>query len=258
MNQFAGRRILIGRDAGRAAGLIAALAQRGATAVAEPLVEVSFQVGTSELDQVLLSARAGEIDWFAFTSVNAVSAVVRRATELQIREPIPASTRIAAVGPATADALTANGFPVDLVPTAAGTGAALGAAFPTAAAVGAIAVLPQAELASPDLAQALAAKRYQVRPVVAYRTVPRCLPESVQAQLTGTARPGFDVAVLTSSSAVAALPSGVRVPLVCIGEPTANTLRRNGIEPAAVAAQPTDAGLLAAIQMALGGGLAQS
>ncbi len=112
-------------------------------------------------------------DGVLFTSVNAVA-----------RAPAGATwPRVGAVGPATAGALRARGIKVDVAGEGAGGGADLarlwGAANGPAhaearsAKVGRRCLVPQAEDAQPDLADALRAAGADVVAVAVYRSVPR-------------------------------------------------------------------------------------
>ena len=108
---------------------------------------------------------------------------------------------MAAVGPATAEALRAEGVSVALMPAERGSGASLAARFPPARA-GEMVLLPRSDLAAADLPEALNDKGFRVVPVTAYRTLTRSVPTSVVHELAAGA---FDAVLLTSPSTVAAL-----------------------------------------------------
>ena len=116
-----GRRILVLRPEGQAEELIRALAAEGSDAVVVPAIRILPLPDTEALDAALRR----EHDWVVFTSVNGVAAM---------RETIPPAnlTRVAAVGPATAEALASAGVTVDFVPSAYTT-VALASAFPPVA-----------------------------------------------------------------------------------------------------------------------------
>ena len=100
-----GRRILVLRPEGQAEELIRALAAEGSDAVVVPAIRILPLPDTEALNAALRR----EHDWVVFTSVNGVAAM---------RETIPPAnlTRVAAVGPATAEALASAGVTVDFVP----------------------------------------------------------------------------------------------------------------------------------------------
>ena len=66
-------------------------------------------VETATLDDAL--DRLDDYDWIVFTSVNGVDAFDRRRTS-----STPVDAKLAAIGPATAEALTERGYSVTLVP----------------------------------------------------------------------------------------------------------------------------------------------
>jgi uroporphyrinogen-III synthase len=201
------------------------------------------------LDSAVLALAAGAYDWVGLTSVNAVRAVAERAAALRLSPAVPADTRVAVVGPATAAAVRALTIPVDLMPTGSGSAAALGDAWPTAQRGEAV-LLPQSESAQDTLAELLTAKGFGVVRVGAYRVEPTDLPPSVAADLTGGR---YDAVVLTAGSVVGALADTRPAPdtvVLALGEPTAQAARRAGLAPV-VADQPTDDGLMAALAAAL-------
>lgn len=246
--------MLIGRSPGRSRGLIAALADAGASAQAVPLIEVLPPSDSAELDAAVLALSSGDVEWVAFTSVNAVAAVVERASTLAVEPVIAAGVRVAAVGPGTAAALRGAGLPVDLTPTGAASGSALGAAFPrTGTATRSAVLLPQSDIARPELAQALTAKGFHVREVLAYRTVTATLPATVATDLRAGA---FDCVVVSSPSGLAALLATVPgpeqlPPVAAIGDSTAAALAGRGVRVTAAAAAPTDQAVVDAIAAAL-------
>lgn len=237
--RLAGRRILIGRSAGRSSQLIQLLARNGAAAQAVPLIDIVAPAESGELDAAVLALAAGDPDWVAFTSVNAVTAVLDRAAILNLSPVVPAGTRVAAVGPVTAHALRSAGIAVDLVPATAGSGETLGVIFPTASR-GQSVLLPRSAIAADTLPDALQDKGYEVTVAVAYRTAPRPLPVSVAADL---AAGEYQALILASPSAVSAL-AGVRLApalaVVAIGLPTSRALADAGLPCTAVAESPTD------------------
>jgi uroporphyrinogen-III synthase len=241
--RLAGRRVLIGRSAGRSSGLIRLLARHGAAAQAVPLIEILPPADSGELDAAVLSLHSGDPDWVAFTSVNAVTAVLDRAAMLKVSPVVPAGTRVAAVGPATAGSLRIAGIAVDLMPATAGSGESLAAIFPTASS-GQLVLLPRSAIAADTLPEELRAKGYAVSTAVAYRTSPRPLPASIATDLaTGE----FQALIVASPSAVGPLrqvPLAGATAVVAIGLPTARALAAAGLRCAAVAESPTDAAIV--------------
>ena len=239
---LAGARVMVPRPAGRASDLVDALERAGAVATAVPLISIAPPLDTGALDLALLRLAAGDFTWVAFTSVNAVRSVVGRAAALALDPVVTADTRVAAVGPSTAQALRDNGIPVDLVPTGGGSSAALAAVWPQPHA-GESVLLPRSDLAAETLPNALESAGYQVNAVTAYRTVVEPVPPDVADRLTSG---GFDAVLLTSPSIVAALAQArptTGTIVGAIGQPTTSTARTAGLSVSFTAARPTAAAL---------------
>src|SRR5674536_313057 len=69
------------------------------------------------LDRAIKGLVSGRYQWIAFTSVNAVRAVWERRGAVALDARAFAGVRVAALGPATADALLAVGIRPELVPS---------------------------------------------------------------------------------------------------------------------------------------------
>ena len=158
---------------------------------------------------------AGAYDWLVVTSRNGAQELGRRGVR---------ANRIAAIGPATAEALRAHGLDVDLV-ASRHTQEGLREALPE----GTI-LLAAAEGARRDVLDA------DFLPL--YRTI-ELRPDV----------PDADVALLMSGSAARALAAtGARVPIVAIGPQTASEARAAGLEVVAVAATHDLDGLVEALR----------
>ncbi len=241
-----GWRVLVPRAADRSSELVDLLATAGATPVAVPLIAVAPPEDEGALDVSLVELAKGAFDWVAFTSASAVDAVSRRAKALRLSPAVPADTRVAAVGPATANTLRAAGLPVDLVPAAGGSARALAAIWPHPTGDASV-LLPRSDIAAPTLPDALSALGYRVRPVVAYRTVLAPPPAGTAAALAaGT----IDAVLFTSPSTVRAA-AGIEIAagtvLCAIGEPTAAEAADTGRPVHVIAERPTAGGLLEAL-----------
>ncbi|MGL3805026.1 uroporphyrinogen-III synthase [Paeniglutamicibacter sp. R2-26] len=269
---LAGRTVLLLRSADRAAATIAALRARGARAALCRLIDFELPADTAELDGGLRRLLAGEFDWCVFTSVNTLSALTLRARALGLEPAIPAATRIAVVGEATARAVRELGANVDFMPAADQSARGMLAAWGALRAGPASVFMPQADIASATLRDGFAAHGWDAHVVVAYHTVaapadparalypadpglpPGC--RLLDAADLAAALPGIDAVFFTSPSTVdrflEAVPAPGAVPdLIAIGDSTATRLRERGFVPAAVAAMPTPAGMVAAWEAAL-------
>ena len=146
---------------------------------------------------------------------------------------------VAAVGPATADALRRNGVEPDLVP-AEHSARGLVEEFPAAEdagegdGAGRRVLFPCADIAPDTIVEGLGGKGWEVRRVEAYRTVARSAPEpEVLARVAAA-----DAVTFTATSSLEAFlalrtPEGTPVPVpphvVCIGPTTAAAARAAGL-----------------------------
>ena len=249
---LSGVRVLVGRPAGRADELLVALRAAGADAVPVPLIAIRPATDSPYLRAAVAELAAGVYDWVAFTSAAAVTAVLAAAEKLAAAPLIGGHTRVAAVGPATADAVRRAGIRVDLVPAGAGSAAALAASWPTDPA-GAAVLLPRSARAADTLPDALRVRGHRVHTVTAYRTDVLPVPDPLARELaTGAVR----AVLLTSPSgadALAGTPLAAGTVVIAIGRPTAGAAARAGLPVTAVAARPSTAGLVEALIHAVTG-----
>jgi uroporphyrinogen-III synthase len=174
----------------------------------------------------------GDYDWLVVTSARTVEAL----------GPVAASTKVIAVGEATAAALRAASVSVHVVPRDT-SAAGIADEWPGTADETRV-LLPQSDLADRALASSLEGRGLVVRSVVAYRTVAVAVPPE--------GRTPVDWILVTSGSVarqvaaqLAPLPPGTRV--ACIGERTAAETRAAGLPVHAVAAERTLESLIAAL-----------
>jgi len=222
--------VVVTRDGARARGLIDALERAGAVVVELPLTR---QVDPEDGGAALAAAARAvqENGWVVLTSVNAVDRFMGALRDARAL----GSVRVAAVGPATADALRRTGVEPDLVP-AEHSARGLVEEFPDAPSTGIRSVLfPSADLAPQTIPDGLGRKGWAVHRVEAYRTVARAAPEPALLDRVGAA----DALTLTATSGVDAFlalrtPEGLPVPVpahvVCIGPTTAAAARAAGLD----------------------------
>jgi uroporphyrinogen III methyltransferase/synthase len=254
---LSGRTVVVTRSGPRSRGLVDALHHAGAETIEIPLTEQ-----TGPLDGgIALRAAAQELDryrWAVFTSVNAVD---RLMGELRDARAL-GSTLVAAVGPATAEALRAAGVEPDLIPVEHRAGG-LVAEFPVfrsgSGSGGNLVLFPCAEQAASTIPEGLGEKGWEVHRLHAYRTVALPPPDSWLLQRMVNA----DAVTFTASSsatAYAALkgPDGapLRVPpvVICIGPTTATDARALGMGGVEEADAPSDEGIVAALVRSLADG----
>jgi uroporphyrinogen-III synthase len=286
---LSGRTVVVTRDGDPDDPLVTALRDRGATVLVWPTLAFEPPLDPTPLEAALRSPDAW--DWIVFTSARAVAAVLAHAPapaghaeaadvaaataiggatgdedDVAVAQyPYQATTRVAAVGDATARALAAAGWRVDVV--GRGPGAVALAATLSAAAdlAGARVLFPAASRAADGLASALAEAGAHVHRVDAYRTVARGPdPALVRRDLAA----GVDVLTFASPSAVEALAASLDAlpgrntagptaglagalagcAVAAIGPTTAEALTRRGVADVTVADTASLEGLVQAVQ----------
>jgi uroporphyrinogen-III synthase len=196
MSALAGKRIVNTRAIHQAGELDELLRAHEAVPLSYPCIAIEPVADSPELDSALADLCAGEFDWLALTSANAVHVLAERTGRLP-SSPTSARLRTAVVGPGTAEAARRElGVRADVMP-ASYRAVELAAAM--AVQPGERVLIPQSEIASPDLAEALRAKGAVVTTVTAYRTVTGSGGVDLPALL---ARGEVDAVVFASSSAV--------------------------------------------------------
>jgi uroporphyrinogen III methyltransferase / synthase len=110
-----GKRVVVTRPRHQAAGMVRRLEELGAAVFTLPLVEIRRLADWSRVDNAI--ARLKNVDWLVFTSANGVHAFLGRLLELKADIRALGSTKLAVIGPATADALRSYHLEPDLVPS---------------------------------------------------------------------------------------------------------------------------------------------
>lgn len=226
-------RVLVVRARDGAEALAAALHARGVEALVAPLTR-QRALAVSDLD-----ALVARCEWVAFASAAAVEFLGVRVDSLGVK-------RVAAVGPASARALSALGSRVLVPPEGAHDGAGLAKAL---LAAGARRVLvPRAKDGRDELVDALRAAGVEVDAPAVYETVAApgaaesleaalgAGPRAVALSAPSSARALVDVAAALSPARLALVRA---LPAACIGETTAAAARALGLTVAAVAASPS-------------------
>jgi uroporphyrinogen III methyltransferase/synthase len=203
-------RVVVTRAEAQAEPLVRRLEALGHDVVRCPLIRIE-PVGDEPIDP-------SPFDWVVVTSPNGAGELARRLTA----KP----RHLAAIGPATADALRAHGLQVELVPSVHTQD-------------GLLAELPPGRvlLAAAEGARRLLVDERGAELLPLYRTVELHPPA-----------PQGDVALVASASAARAFAAtGARIPVVAIGPQTAAEAREHGLEVAAVADTQDVDGLLDAL-----------
>jgi len=250
-NPLAGKRIVLTRAVEQTRELKARLEKMGAVVLLFPAVNFSEPTDTTELDQSIKSLN--EFDWIVFTSANAVRFFAGRCRKLGVEPSNDGNFRCAAVGPATASAVAAEGFPVDHVAQEF-IGSALASELSTML-NGRKVLLPRSERARPDLPAALKAVGAVVTEIVAYQTgrVGTIDPAVMQAIREAE----VDVISFFSPSAIENMRAelgeevlsrlGAKAKMAAVGPTTAAALRDAGLSVAIQAPRATAESMAVAI-----------
>jgi uroporphyrinogen-III synthase len=255
---LSGKRVIVGRAKAQAGSLAKLLRERGATVTAIPFIEIrkpkSFKPIDAALHEIL------EYDWLILTSVNGVEALFERMNKLRMEPGWIAHLRIAAIGPATKDAIEKHGLDVHVVPKEYVAESVVKALKRKVE--GRRVLLVRARVARDVIPNELRKAGAAVDVVEAYETV---LPKSSRKQLLAAfkdRRRRPDVITFTSSSTARnfleligekAAYSGILdgVKLASIGPVTTATLKELGLKADIKAKEYTVPGLVQAIEGSL-------
>ena len=252
-----GKTVVVTRAREQASAFARLLEAAGAEVLEAPAIALEPPASWASLDEAL--ARLDTYAWVLFTSANGVRAFAERLGARGLDWRALGPCRLAAIGPATAEALAVYGMRADRVAeefTAEGLLAALGDE-PVA---GKRLLLPRAEVARETLPEELRRRGAAVDVVPVYRTVSdlgaaAALREAFKARRVAAV-------TFTSSSTVQnfvemlkgedlpAFLDGVRI--ACIGPVTAETARRHGLSPDILPTAHTIPALAEALVAALG------
>ena len=248
--KLAGRSVVVTRAADQAPGLIERLERHGATAIVVPLIDVAEPTdGGRGLRDALARCAAGDYRWVVVSSPNGamcLTAGLRGPDDL-------GGARVCAIGPATADVLTAAGLHVDLMPPQFVAESLLEVMAPPDPEDPAPRVLvPRAAVARDVVPDGLAAMGWQVDVVEAYRTVAATVDPTAREMVRHA-----DAITFTSSSTVDRFVENLGMDalapvVVCIGPITAATARSHGIAGVVEAGEHTLDGMLDALIAAIG------
>lgn len=109
-----GKTVVVTRAREQASGLASNLSELGAEVIQFPTIEISRLADYSKVHSAI--AALDSYDWVIFTSVNGVRHFWSELRERGLDARAFKNCRIAAIGPATAEALSARGLAADLVP----------------------------------------------------------------------------------------------------------------------------------------------
>jgi uroporphyrinogen-III synthase len=248
---LAGRRVVVTRAREQADELVRELEALGAEVVGAPTIRIARLADLTALRAAL--TRNPPYDWIVFTSQNAVQAVCDRLLEWELAPRDVARAAVAAIGPATAEALVRRGVIPDLVPDRFIAEAVVTSLAARGDVRGKTILLPRAREARDALPDGLRALGALVDVIPVYETIRETGDGSgLAAELLGGR---VDLVTFTSSSTVRGFvdlvgrPAAVsgRFAAAVIGPVTAGTARELGITVAIEALDYTVPGLVAAI-----------
>lgn len=237
-----GWRVLVPRGGKWGDGIAATLRGYGAIPIIAPMINFASADDGAALATALRQLGAGDYDWLVVTSATTVDVLVGQGVT------IPPSTRIAAVGETTAAALVLAGYRADFVPTGDNSARGLVKEWPDSEIRGRV-LVPQSDIAEPNLVTGLGTIGLDVTFVAAYRTVGVEASSAVRADVAS----GRIGAILVSSGSVARqiaaqlapLPEGTLV--ACIGPRTAFDARAAGLAVDLIAEDRSADSLVAAL-----------
>lgn len=229
-----GKRVVVTRAAEQSGQLVEELKRKGAVPVVVPMVGFGPPERPELLDEVIRKAK--QYDWMFLTSQNALRALRQRCDvlELELRAAF-SGVKIAAVGPATAEAATGAGLEVAYVATKH-QGVVLAKELADEVR-GKRVLLPRSDRANPELVEDLKRCDAEVAEVCAYKTI---RPEQSELAAAKIAEAGNDAVLFFSPSAVHHLQELVgnkdflelsqRSVFAAIGPVTEEALRKAGVE----------------------------
>jgi len=248
-----GRRILVTRAREQASDLAQAIAAGGGEPLEFPTIAIAPPDDWGPLDEALADIR--RFDWIVFTSTNGVRYFMARLLERGGDVRDLAGVELAAIGPATRQALEAYGLRVAFMPEAF-RAEEIGRRLPGLLRRGARVLLPRTDIAPKALGEALTAAGAVVHEVTAYRTRPVADRADEVRDLLREGR--IHAVTLTSSSTARNLAAALgekdapallaSTVVAAIGPVTAGTARELGFRVDVVAEEHTIPGLVRALE----------
>jgi uroporphyrinogen III methyltransferase/synthase len=246
------KRIVVPRAEHQAAATAHAIRERGAEAIAFPVIRLAPPPEPERLERAV--SALSNYDWVLFTSSNGVERFFAELTRQGKDARALGNARIGTIGPKTAEALQRFGVRSDLCASEF-VGEALAEAV-IASGFGKRVLLARALVAREELPARLQRAGYDVDVVPAYQTLPlEAEQRTGLVHLLGNG--GADVILFTSSSTVTntcdALGADAanvlsRLTVASIGPVTSATLKERGIAVAVTATTYTVDGLLDALE----------
>lgn len=252
-----GKRILVTRSRSQASELVRQIEDLGGEAYEFPVIDFEQPSGEALQNTDAALSRLPEYDWAFFTSVNGVEFFFGHLERLGLDIRNLHKARIAAVGPATKEALRRYGIAAEELP-ASYQAEGLMEAFGGALTAGQQVLLPRGDLARSWLPEALRERGLAVTEAVMYATVPTGDEDEELVKLIQ--KGSIHAVTFTSSSTVTNFIAALRrmgfedpvqalekVEIACIGPVTAATAEKAGLRVGTMAEEATIDSLVAAL-----------
>jgi uroporphyrinogen-III synthase len=245
MSALTGKRIVITRAPHQAAEFEQLLRERGAVLLLYPCIDIAPPQNSAALDDALRALMSGKFEWLVLTSANSVQAIANRLMARNLSLSHVSSLKIAAVGPATAEAAQRLlGLQTSVIPTIY-IADELANTFPVVN--GSRVLLPQSAIAEDTLAKQLTVRGAKVTTVEAYQTVIGTGGVNLPLLLASA---GVDAITLTSPSTVKNLLLRLeneggdknlleKICIACIGTKTAAAADEHGLNVTIVPTEHT-------------------
>ncbi len=242
---LAGKKVLITRPRAAAKKLAAKLERLGAVPIVCPLLRIEIPSENTALDAAVRGLP--EYNWLAFTSAHGVKALWRRLAACGFDARRLSGCKLAALGFATKRELCRCGLNADVAARSAGE-LAVAIIAQSGGSPGPV-LWPRGDRALSTLPDRLRQAGSTVDDPVAYHTLFVKPAPAVLDHICG----GVDAVLLYSPSAATHLASLALSPahaiiIVCIGDSTAAAATAAGLHVDAIAAQPSDDGVLAELE----------
>ena len=245
-----GKRVLVTRARSQASRLASGLTALGAIVVECPAIKSVAVKDTDDLDASL--CRLSKYEWVAFASPNGVNQVFERLNVLGMDARSFHGCNVAAVGPATVDALKQRGVIADLTPDTY-TAEGLVDKFRSTGLAPKSALVFKSDIGRETLPEGLRRLDAEVTEVAAYQTV---LAEDSADVAVRAFEDGIDIVTFTSSSTVKNLRrllGGNVTPInncvvACMGPVTASTAQSFGLRVDIIPEEQSISGLVSAIE----------
>ena len=241
-----GTTVLVTRPAHQEQGLSGPLTELGAHVVRQPAISIGPPPSWEQVDDVI--SRCSQFDWIVFSSANGVHYFLNRLRDVGRDLRLLGQSKVAAVGPATAEELDRRGLRNDAQPVEYRAEAL--AELLSHEADGKRFLLVRASRGREVLAEQLCQAGGLVEQVVAYESQDVKQPDPTVAELFS--RQSIDWVTVTSSAIARSLAAmfgdGLKqCRLVSISPVTSSTLRELGFPPTAEAREYTMPGVIRAI-----------